>query len=220
MKRFTSNLVVAAALALTAGSALAEPTPLKLPALKPCQLPAYPRAAVGRPEEGLVILGVQVDESGAVLDTKVLLSSGSPDLDKATQRAFRGCVHAPGRVNDQPVTMWGPVQHIWSVDPSNGKWFAGLKQAALDGDVKARYVLGVMLGMPGRTEAEQDAGQQLVTSAAQAGDAMAQIALAAKYEAGKRVPRDIPEAHRWYAKAAAQGNIVAIDHLRLLGDDH
>jgi TPR repeat protein len=26
------------------------------------------------------------------------------------------------------------------------------------------------------------------------------------------------EARLWYAKAAAQGNVVAIDHLRLIGD--
>jgi TonB family protein len=187
---------------------------------KQCRFPDYPKPALRRGDEGLVIVGVQVDENGAVLDTKILLSSGSSDLDNAAQLAFRKCPHTPGTVNDQPVTMWAPVQYVWSIEPSNGKLLKGLKQAALDGNVEARYVLGAILGTPSRSEAEQAAGLRLVISAAEAGAPMAQIALAAKYASGKQIPRDMDEARRWYAKAAAQGNVIAIDHLRVTGDAH
>jgi TonB family protein len=187
---------------------------------KQCGFPAYPKPALRKNEEGLVIVGVQVDERGAVLDTKILLSSGSTDLDNAAQLAFQKCRHTPGTVNDQPVTMWVPIQYLWSIEPSNGKLFNGLKQTALDGDVRARYVLGAILSVPSRTEDEQSAGLKLVISAAEAGEPMAQIALAAKYESGKQISRDMDEARRWYAKAAAQGNVIAIDHLRVIGDAH
>jgi TonB family protein len=222
MKRITSTLVLAAALSHTGGSALAEETRFKLPTLDAaqCKFPAYPKPALRRGEEGLVIVGVQVDESGAVLDTKILLSSGSADLDRAAQTAFRKCPHTPGTLNDRPVTMWGPVQYVWTIEPSSGKLLKGLQQAALDGNLEARYALGVMLDMPRKSEAEQAAGLKLVISAAEAGQSMAQVALASKYESGKRIPRDIAEAHLWYARAAAQGNVVAIDHLRVLGDAH
>ncbi len=222
MKRITSTLVLAAALSLTGGAALAEETRFKQPLIDAaqCTLPGYPKPALRRGEEGLVIVGVQVDESGAVLDTKILLSSGSADLDRAAQTAFRKCRHTPATVDSRPVTMWGQVQYVWTMEPSSGKMLKGLQQAALDGNLEARYALGAILDSPGRTEAEQAAGLKLVISAAEAGLPMAQIALASKYESGKQVLRDIAEAHSLYAKAAAQGNVVAIDHLRVLGDAH
>jgi len=222
MERITSAFVLASILSLVCGPGFAEGTRFKQPVLdgKQCKFPEYPKSALRKDQEGLDIVGVQVDQNGAVLDTKILLSSGSADLDQAAQAAFRKCAYQPGMVNDQPVTMWMQVQYLWSIDPSNGKWFNGLRQAALDGDVQARYALGVMLEMPRRTETEKDAGLHLVISAAEAGEPMAQVSMAARYESGKRIPRDIAEAHRWYAKAAAQGNVVAMDHLRLLGDDH
>jgi len=222
MKRISLTLVLAAALSQTGGSALAEETRFKLPSIDAaqCKFPGYPKPALRRGEEGLVIVGVQVDESGAVLDTKILLSSGSADLDQAAQTAFKKCPHTPGTLNDRPVAMWGQVQYVWTMEPSSGKLWKGLQQAVLDGNLEARYALGTLMSAPSRTEAEQAAGLKLVISAAEAGQPMAQIALASKYESGKQVPRDIAEAHRLYAKAAAQGNVVAIDHLRVLGDAH
>jgi TonB family protein len=220
MKRTIPTFVLAAALYLTSGFALAEEARYKLPTVdwKTCSAPVYPKAALRKSEEGMVFVGVQVDENGAVLDTKILLSSGSAALDEAAQQALRNCRHAPGTLNGQAVTMWAPVQYLWSMEPSNGKLLKELKQASLDGNARARYVLGVIIGTHGKTEEERAAALTLVTIAAQAGDPMAQIALAQKYESGTQIPRDMGEARLWYAKAAAQGNVVAIDHLRLIGD--
>jgi TonB family protein len=222
MMRITSTFVLAAALHLMSGSALAEETRFKWPAMdsKQCGYPAYPKASLRKEEEGIVFVGIQVDETGAVLDTKILLSSGSTALDDAAQLAFRKCRQVPGQVNGEPVTMWVSVQYLWSIEPSNGKFLKGLKQAALDGNAEARYLLGTTVGLHGKTEDERTAALKLVIIAAEAGDPMAQIALAAKYEGGKQIARDMDEARRWYGKAAAQGNIVAIDHLRIIGEPH
>jgi TPR repeat protein len=44
---------------------------------------------------------------------------------------------------------------------------------------------------------------------------MAQYTLGVSYESGSGVDMDIEEALRWYEKAAAQGNVLAIERLRL-----
>jgi TonB family protein len=222
MKRITSTFVLATALYATSGLALAEEAQYKLPRIdfKQCGYPAYPKSALRNNEEGMVFVGIQVDENGAVLDSKILLSSGSDALDQAALEVFRKCHHTPGIVNGQAVTMWMTVQYLWTIDPSNGKTLAKLKQAALDGSAQARYVLGAIIGSRAKTDEERAAALRLVTAAAEGGEAMAQIALGQKYESGKQVPRDMDEARRWYGKAAAQGNVVAIDHLRIHDHPH
>jgi TPR repeat protein len=79
-------------------------------------------------------------------------------------------------------------------------------------------VLAAIISSRAKTEEEREAALTLVKVAAEAGEPMAQIALAQKYESGKQIPRDMDEARRWYAMAAEQGNVVAIDRLRLIGD--
>jgi TonB family protein len=220
MKRIVPTLVLAAALTLANGVALAEEVRFTLPTadLKACVAPVYPKAALRKGEEGTVFLGVQVDENGAVLDTKILLSSGSAALDEAAQHAYRRCRYAPGTVNGRAASMWAPVQYIWTIEPSNGKLIAGLKQAALDGNAQARYVLSVIIASHAKTDEERAAAFKLVSIAAEGGEPMAQLSLARSYENGKQITRDMELARLWYAKAAAQGNVVAIDHLRLIGE--
>lgn len=48
-----------------------------------------------------------------------------------------------------------------------------------------------------------------VRAAAEKGDGYAQCVLGDEYSAGKRVPRDMGEALRWYRLAADQGNLAA-----------
>jgi TPR repeat protein len=49
---------------------------------------------------------------------------------------------------------------------------------------------------------------------------MAQVLLAVEYESGANVGRDMTVARSWYGKAAAQGNVFAADHLRVLDAPH
>jgi TPR repeat protein len=57
---------------------------------------------------------------------------------------------------------------------------------------------------------------ELIISAAELGDSMAQVALAMEYESGANVETDMNMAVKWYMKAAEQGNVFAVDHLRSL----
>lgn len=220
MKWITSAFVLAQALYFTSGLALAEGPQYQLPTTdgKQCAFPVYPKSALRNSEEGMVFIGVQVDENGAVLDSKILLSSGSAALDQAALQAFHKCRHSPGTVDGQAVTMWTPVQYLWTIDPSNGKTLAKLKQAALDGSAQARYVLSAIIESRAKTDEERAAALKLVAVAAEAGEPMAQVSLARRYESGKQIPRDMAEARRWYGKAAEQGNVIAVDRLRLIGD--
>jgi TPR repeat protein len=61
---------------------------------------------------------------------------------------------------------------------------------------------------------------ELKINAADLGEPMAQIALGAMYVEGELVGKDMDEARRWYARAAAQGNVYAIDRLRYFGAPH
>jgi TonB family protein len=221
MHRLASTCVLSAALAGMAGQALADEAWVRVTQpvadLKQCVHPAYPQSAMRKGEEGYVELGVHVDAEGHVLETKVLSSTGTPALDEATEAAFRECLYTPGKVNGQPTAMWTRVHYIWTMDPSNGKMFSRLKQAALDGDATSRYLLGAYALARAKTDAERDAAMALQRMAAEAGVPMAQVAVGAMYERGKTVPRDLAEARRWYGLAAAQGNVYAIDYLRLIG---
>jgi TonB family protein len=221
MHRFASTCVLSAALAGLAGQALADDVPVQITQpvtdLRQCIRPAYPQSAVRDGEEGYVDIGVHVDADGHVLETKILSSTGSRALDKATEAAYRACVYTPGKVNGQPTAMWTRASSVWTTDPSNGKMMSRLKQAALDGDARARYLLAAYALPRVKTDEQRDQAMALQRTAAEAGEPMAQVALGAMYEHGKTVPRDMAEARRWYGLAAAQGNVYAIDHLRLLG---
>jgi TonB family protein len=213
--------VLSAALAGMAGQALADDVPVQITQpvtdLRQCVRPAYPQSAMSDGEEGYVELGIHVDADGHVLETKILSSTGSPALDKATAAAFGSCAYEPGKVNGQPTAMWTRVQYIWTMDPSNGKMMSRLKQAALDGDATSRYLLAAYALARAKTDDQRDQAMALQRTAAEAGVPMAQVAVGAMYERGKNVPRDMAEARRWYGLAAAQGNVYAIDHLRLIG---
>jgi TonB family protein len=221
MHRFVSTCVLFAALAGMAGQALADDVPDRVTQpvanLQQCVRPAYPQSAMSDGEEGYVELGIHVDADGHVFETKILSSTGSRALDKATEAAFRTCLYTPGKVNGQPTAMWTRASYVWTMDPSNGKMMSRLKQAALDGDPRARYLLAAYALARVNTDDQRNQALALQRTAAEAGEPMAQVAVGAMYERGKTVPRDMAEARRWYGLAAAQGNVYAIDHLRLLG---
>lgn len=80
-----------------APASVAEPLPLE-PALMAAELalvcaqrvaPEYPRASREDREAGLVVLRVEISESGAVAAVQVERSSGHPRLDEAAMRAVR-----------------------------------------------------------------------------------------------------------------------------------
>jgi TonB family protein len=220
MHRITLTVVLAAALATLGGHAFAEEPLVSRPvsSFKECGYPEYPASSLRRDEEGVVFLGARIDTSGAVLETKILFSTGTPALDEATEQGLGKCRYQPGKVNGRPAVMWTIVEYFWTLDPSDGKLVARLVKSAQNGDAASRYLLSAFLLPRAKTEAETSNLLKLQISAAEAGNAMAQGAMGGIYEQGKQVAKDMDEARRWFALAAAQGNLFAIDHLRFIDE--
>jgi protein TonB len=76
-----------------------------------CDVPAYRNTWQDDELQGNVKLSVLVDANGNVQDTKVISSSGSPALDKASLRASTSCKFQPASNGAAPV--WAQVQYKW-----------------------------------------------------------------------------------------------------------
>lgn len=81
-----------------------------------CSKPAYPRMAQLTGAEGTVILAMDLDARGQVLDGRIQTSSGHRSLDEATLRAVRRCDFTPATQNGQPVAITGLVEFAWRLD--------------------------------------------------------------------------------------------------------
>lgn len=62
----------------------------------------YPKRAIASRAQGVVIIQVSVAASGAVKDTKVLVSSGNADIDNAELQGMRRSTFLPARCDGQP----------------------------------------------------------------------------------------------------------------------
>ncbi len=78
--------------------------------------PTYPAAAFSNGESGTVQLALLVGVEGRVVESKVLKSSGHPELDKAARRALSQCKFKfPG--NEKPVEpAWANLEYVFSLD--------------------------------------------------------------------------------------------------------
>lgn len=78
--------------------------------------PTYPAAAFSNGESGTVQLALLVGVEGRVVESKVLKSSGHPELDKAARRALSQCKFKfPG--NEKPVeAAWANLEYVFSLD--------------------------------------------------------------------------------------------------------
>lgn len=190
---------------------------LPVPQLAACAKPEYPLQLLIDEEQGLVVIGVKVDQDGKVVDSAILLSSGFKALDEAARRAYLQCKHSPGVIDGKPTTMWGFVHYFWYIN-NYDKLKRRLAREALTGNPTARYQLGATLKMNATYEEMWRNGMGLIIDAAEEGNQMAQVMLAIEYESGANVDRDLDVALRWYNKAAAQGNVFAQDHLRIMFD--
>lgn len=62
----------------------------------------YPRRAIARGAQGVVVIRLVVTATGGVHDASVLLSSGDPDIDAAELDSMRRASFRPARCNGQP----------------------------------------------------------------------------------------------------------------------
>jgi TonB family protein len=170
-----------------------------------------------RDEEGLNLVGILVGADGTLSRSSILLSSGYKALDRELLSALSKCRYKPGTVDGKPVEMWFVLDWLWKLEDHWGTsdLVEKLATTAANGDLNARLQLSMMLYRKAKTDDERNRATILLRDAAEQGQAMAQYRLGASYENGNGVDVDIEEALRWYEKAAAQGNVLAIERLRL-----
>jgi len=186
-------------------------------ALAICAKPDYPAQSMQLEQEGVAVIGLRLRTDGTVSATIVLHSSGFPALDQSAQRRLSGCVFTPPDDSSLWDGIWLQVRYNFFFlddNPLKGRTARKIKRAVEQGDADAHYHLSLILTTVGAPDADRERALELLGSAAQAGVAHAQYDVGVYYEK-ESVPADIPEALRWYEKAAAQGDVMAIQRLKL-----
>ncbi|NIA53583.1 TonB family protein [Massilia sp. TW-1] len=201
---------------LLAAAALAGAA-LSCTASAACHKPQYPKLSLRESEDGVAIVAFLVHADGTVGDSVVLASTGFPALDRETREALGKCVFKPMTENGKPVEAWQPVQYFWRLvddpDMANAKHVAA--EAVRKGDVNALYRLSILLNAAPKSGEDREKVVVLLKSAAERGAAAAQYELGRRYEKGDKIEANLEEAMRWYEKAAAQGDVLAIQRLRM-----
>jgi len=212
-----NTLVVAAVLACATFSPTAAAGPAAPAKPQECRQPAYPRDALKLREAGITVIGFLIGPEGDVRDTKLLASSGSPSLDRAAQESLSKCAFKPGTKGGVPVLSWFPVAYTWVLD--DDKDMARVKAALAQAlnrnkdDADALYRLSLLTTARAKTDADRAGALALLRRAAELGKPYAQFVLGRRYERGEGVTQDIDTALDWYEKAAAQGDVFAVDRL-------
>jgi TonB family protein len=208
MTPLAARCVLATALAAAALSCAASPA---------CSKPPYPREAAERGEEGIALIAFLVRADGSVIRSIVLDSSGSRDLDRQTQTGLARCLFKPPSVPIESEGFWTPVAYTWSLDDDPGmlrpKQEAAV--AARTGDLGALFRLSRLLAHTAKTDADRQRALTVLRGAAAKGHAAAQFALGHRYEKGDGVEKDLGQAMQWYEQAARQGDVLAVQRLRL-----
>jgi TonB family protein len=182
-----------------------------------CSKPQYPKLSLRENEEGLAHVAFLVHADGTVGGSVVLASTGFPALDRETQEALAKCVFKPETENGQPIEAWVPVQYLWTIDDKPGMVHAKhvAAVAARKGDANALYRLSILLNAVPKSDADRENAVVLLRNAADKGAAAAQFELGRRYEKGTGMTANLEEAMRWYEKAVAQGDVLAIQRLRM-----
>jgi TonB family protein len=207
------NLLAARCLLATALTAVA----LSCAASPECTKPGYPHEAAERGEDGISLIAFLIRADGSVVRSMVLNSSGSKDLDRATQTALARCPFTPPSVPVEPDGFWVPVAYTWSLtdDPGMARARQEAAAAARTGDLDALFRLARLLAHTAKTDADRQRALTVLRGAAAKGHAAAQFALGHRYEKGDGVEKDLDQAMQWYELAAKQGDVLAVQRLRL-----
>jgi protein TonB len=78
--------------------------------------PAFPEGARQRGETGTVRVRLRVDDKGQVTQVEVLETSGSRELDRATQDYFRRWRFRPALRDGQPVASEATSAMTWRLN--------------------------------------------------------------------------------------------------------
>jgi len=75
----------------------------------------YPEIARKAGVEGRVMVHVQIDENGAVCNTKILVSLGNNGCDEAAVDAIRSVKWKPAMQRDRPVKVWVAIPVVFKL---------------------------------------------------------------------------------------------------------
>ena len=106
------------------GEGVAKPTILPPPAMRSavlanasnCVTPDYPARAARIGETGTVTLALLVGANGAVINSRLLTSSGSRELDRAAQSALSSCAFQPAVEGGIAQEGWARISYVWTLD--------------------------------------------------------------------------------------------------------
>ncbi len=83
---------------------------------KGCAKPDFPLSWANEGESGNVLVAYLVGADGKVVDAKVVESSGSARVDRASAKAGARCTFQPGARNGQAAPSWTKVRYTWLVE--------------------------------------------------------------------------------------------------------
>ena len=84
--------------------------------VKSCEAPKYPKASLLNEETGTVELEFVVSADGKIAEPKVVKSSGSKSLDKATVSAYSLCKFSPGKKDGKAEESRLTVSYTWKLE--------------------------------------------------------------------------------------------------------
>ncbi|KAB0676557.1 peptidoglycan-binding protein [Aureimonas leprariae] len=211
-------------------AALAPPPAASEPAPVTAEVPTPAPQQAAAPVEAPAAPAI---EAGKSSDVASALSAATP-LPATTDRSQPETPAAPADVaetaapDDQADASGPAVDAIAALKPKlpasatvmppvpDGIGPAALKAAALAGDPKAAFEIGLRLmeGRPGQPEPEK--ALDWFAQAAVKGFAPAQYSIGTLYEKGNGIARDTQAARDWYTLAATSGNVRAMHNLAVL----
>jgi protein TonB len=101
-------------LLLSVNAMAAEQAPRVDPAS--CAKPDYPARWVNEGDSGNVVIAMLVGADGKVIESKVLESSGSLRVDRASVRAGERCKFVTAAKSGATAPAWAKVQYSWVIE--------------------------------------------------------------------------------------------------------
>ncbi|PWF49342.1 energy transducer TonB [Massilia glaciei] len=81
-----------------------------------CPTPEYASAWVNDDVQGDVELAFLVEPDGNILDAKILKSSGSSKLDKASLAGGSRCKFGPRAADSGHAPVWTKIRYSWEIE--------------------------------------------------------------------------------------------------------
>ncbi len=85
-----------------------------------CETPPYPYVAMEKGEEGTTRLALLIDPRGYVIESRVVRSSKSLALDRASRDAIAKCQFMPAMRNGVAAQGWVILNYIWTIRQKPG----------------------------------------------------------------------------------------------------